>query len=618
MLRHFTKVFVKRNWANRPRLSNSFAMPLRKLTSLLACGTLAGSAALAQDGVKLDTLDLSMSGPPPEMFSTVKETISVQRAIFLALQNNPSLKADRLIPEIRETDVRGELGRFDPAFKFSARYYKSSMPQNAQEYVATGGNETQTQRQLVDVLQDLLAQISGEQFASSDVVGLGAPNIFDQENFNLSSSIKGLVPLGTEYEVFTSSDQLRNSINIESPPSLFYPEYYSTFGVRLRQPVLQGFGPAAQMAGVRIARVERRIGWLEWKRSLNDTVAEVAASYYDLLLAFELARLQRQSIGLAGQLEKGNVRRMELGRMSNLDVVQAQAAVAEREVRLQAISTGIIERMRRLRELINSPADLGELVDYVPTDGIRYEEQLWNRPAMLKDALTLRPEIGQAREAIEKGNINVRYYRNAALPRLDLEATLAAAGLDGDYGSSYSGAIDGQGTQAVFGVTFSVPIGNIKGRADLDEAKLKLQQAGYGLQQIEVNVAAELDAAIASAKLIRSRISTAGRATGLAGKTLEAADRLIEEGKVSSYDVLEYQSQYIQARARELEAVVAFQKAVVNVWHSQGVILERFGIRLEEEAYRHFPKKKWRTIELPGVEPGATGAEGEKSTKPSS
>jgi outer membrane protein len=590
-------------------------MRLRILFSLLACGTLGGSLAVAQNGVDLAKLDLSMAGPPPEMFSTVKEAISVQRAIFLALQNNPSLKADRLVPEIGETQVRGELGRFDPTFKFSARYYTSSLPQNAQEYVATGGNETETQQNLINVLENLLAQINGEQAGPPGSIGLGAPNIFEQENLNLSTSLKGLIPLGTEYEFFANSDQLRNSINIDNPPSLFYPEYYSTMGIRLRQPILQGFGPAAQMAGVRIARADRRIGWLSWKRSLNDTVAEVAAAYYDLLLAFELARLQRQSIALAGQLEKANIRRAELGRMSNLDVVQAQAAVAEREVRLQAISTGIIERMRKLRELINSPEELYELVDYVPTDGIRYEEQIWDRAAMLKNALTLRPEIGQAREAIEKGNINVRYYRNAALPRLDLEATLAAAGLDADYHSSYSQALEGQGTQAVFGVTFSVPLGDIKGRADLDQAKLKLQQAGFGLQQIEVNIAAELDAAIASAKLIRSRIATAGRATGLAGKTLAAADRLIEEGKVSSYDVLEYQSQYVQARARELEAVVAFQKAIVNVWHSQGVILDRFGIRLEEEAYRHYPKKKWRTIELPGVDPHATGSKDPKPAK---
>lgn len=579
---------------------------MRRPFHLLFALLLAGWSSLrAQEGVDLDRLDLSLSGPPPEMFGAVKQSLSVQRAIFLALQNNPTLKADRLMPEIGETGVRSALGRFDPNAKFSFRYYRSSLPQNAQEYVATGGDETRTQQQLVDVLQDLLSQITGEEFAGSDLTGLGV-NIFDQENINLKSSLGGITPLGTEYEIFANSDQLKNSINIESPPSLYYPEVYSTFGFRLKQPVLQGFGPAAQMAAVRIARADRRIGWLEWKQSLNDTVAEVAAAYYDLLLAFELSRLQRQSIDLARQLETANLRRAELGRMSNLDVVQARAAVAEREVRLEAIATGIIERMRRLRELINSPEKLGELVDYIPTDGIRYEEQLWDRPAMLRDALTLRPEIGRAREAIEKGNINVRYYRNAALPRLDLEATLAAAGLDGDFGSSYSQAFEGQGSQAVVGVTVSVPLGNIKGRADLDEAKLKLLQAGFGLQQIEVNIAAELDAAISSAKLIRSRIATAGRASGLASQTLEAADRLIEEGKVSSYDVLEYQSQYVQSRARELEAVVAFQKAIVNVWHAQGIILDRFGIRLEEEAYRHHARKKWRTIELPGVEPNPT------------
>ncbi len=554
-----------------------------------------------EPAIDLDALTLGLNAPTPEIFSTVTESLTVQQAILRALTNNPTLKARRLDPEIGETGVRAALGRFDPAFRFSARYLSNDVPQNAEEFTATGGNQTQTQQQLIDTLENLLAELTGSAVTTPPSPGdpLGV-NLYTQQNVLMSYSLRGLLPLGTEYEFFFNADQYRNDTNIDKPPSLFFPEYYSNAGIRLRQPLLQGFGPAAQMASVRLARADRRIGWLDWKQSLSNTLDEVTSAYYDLAFSFQAAALARQSIELAGRLEAGNRRRAELGRMSSLDVTQARAAVAEREVRLQSISAIIIQRMRALRELINAPDRIGELVDYIPTDGLRFEEHAWDRPAMLRDALTLRPEICKVREGIEKGTINVRYYRNQALPNLSAEATVAGVGLDGSYGSAISQASELQGTQVMFGVTLSVPLGNIKGRADLDRAKLTLQQTEFNLQQTEINIAADLDAAIATARLNRSRITTTARATALARKTLEDGDRLLDEGKVSSYDVLEYQSQFVTARGREFSAINDYQKSIVDVWRAQGIILDRFGILIEDEAERHYPKNPRRKIELPG------------------
>ena len=221
---------------------------------------------LPLESTNLDAIFQSVTGG-----STSPLDLNIGELVRMALENNPEIKIQRLQPDLGQTDIRRALGLFDPKFNFRNQYSQSETPQNAQQYIATGGETTQTQLALIDQLtslQDsldaLLAEIQGNQPQNANSANIPEfidPRVFSSQEYDMLWQLGGLTPMGTEYSLNFNQLQARNDINIQTPPSLFYPEYTSIFSISLTQPLLKDFGPAANLAGLRVARIQKKIGW---------------------------------------------------------------------------------------------------------------------------------------------------------------------------------------------------------------------------------------------------------------------------------------------------------------------------------------------------------------------
>jgi outer membrane protein TolC len=107
--------------------------------------------------------------------------------------------------------------------------------------------------------------------------------------------------------------------------------------------------------------------------------------------------------------------------------------------------------MKKLITSMGDPAQIASKID--PTDSTL-------SPSALKDfdlvqaisyAIEARPEIKQARKQIENGEIDIQYFRNQLLPKVDLTASYGSAALGGQQriilpdGSSIPGISTGYG-----------------------------------------------------------------------------------------------------------------------------------------------------------------------------
>src|SRR6185295_1317255 len=90
------------------------------------------------------------------------------------------------------------------------------------------------------------------------------------------------------------------------------------------------------------------------------------------------------------------------------------------------------DQMKKLITSMGDPAKIASKID--PTDSTL-------SPSALKDfdlvqaisyAIEARPEIKQARKQIENGEIDIQYFRNQLLPRVDFTVSIGSAGLGGD------------------------------------------------------------------------------------------------------------------------------------------------------------------------------------------
>lgn len=501
------------------------------------------------------------------------QRISLRDVVRMALENNMDVKVQRLQPELGEQQKRFAAGAFDPSFGFQTQYAYSSIPQNTQEFISTGGV----------------------------VTSFDDPRKFTQENLVFNWQLGGKTPLGTQYSLGLNQLQARNDLNIQIPPSLFFPEYTTVLGLTITQPLLKNFGPAANLAELRVARLQKKIGWYEWQQQLIGSLSQSLSLYFDLIYAAENLRVRQSAVHTARMLERQNIQRVEAGKMRPSDVWEAQTSVANNaDLTLRAMNA-YIETQNQLKGQILSSETIaaGPTGRLEPTDSLEIPTVKLERDRFIREAFNKRPEYLRIQSAVEQEGIKVRYARNQVYPQVDLQASYGLTGLEGSFGNSFSETYTSGGPALTVGVLVSIPIGSVKERASLQSAKYRQEQASLGLHKAANEIVLDVETALSIFRTTKEQVAAAAETTRTAKLTADAQEKLLEEGKSTTFDVVRLQNDYADARTRELAALANHRKAILRLAVARGALLEELGVDLVREADNTRPFGVKRKADLP-------------------
>jgi outer membrane protein TolC len=496
---------------------------------------------------------VSLEGPIIYPSSGLPGDLTLTEAIRLAVANNLGAKVEKLQETIEDARIQGRKAEFHPAFSISGLYESIEKPQNTREFVAT-----------------------------QSTLNPRTSRIFEEENQRYNTALKGKTPLGTEYEFAVEMNTLRNTLNIDRPPSLYYPEYESFAGLRLTQPLLRDFGPSVQYAGLRVAQVDRQLATLAWRLKVSQVVAAVAKNYYDLAFSAGDTVIKRQNIQRARELEDQSRKRVERGVGSLIDVQQASVAASVREEDLISAEYNQKEKANLLlRDLV---ADLN--VEAIPRVNVSHRLTAsvpsLARTGLLQQAYANRVEYLQARQQLEKQDIKITFAKNQLLPRVDLIGSLGANGLNRSGGSSLGDAFEATTPAWSIGLSVTIPLGNQQAKAQMKEVLTEKEQMLFSFKQLEIDMALQVDTAASRIETSQRRLATTRNSISSAQATLDAEVKRLEQGVGVSFNILEAQREVAGAESRELAARADLNKALIDLWLSTGTLLDQFGIVLEE------------------------------------
>jgi outer membrane protein TolC len=272
--------------------------------------------------------------------------------------------------------------------------------------------------------------------------------------------------------------------------------------------------------------------------------------------------------------------------MSPFDVQQARAQVSLDQEKLLTSKNFFMERQFALKRLVLDEFRRDDPRIFVPAESPALPVPKIDRSAFLADAFARRYDYQQAVLEAEAQDIRLRYARNQALPQLDLVATYSLNGLSNSFGRSFDQALQGQTPEWTVGVNLRVPLGNVQGRANIDIAKAQKEQAILRIKQIELTVGVDVDTVISRIETNRQRLDTARNTSALNEEAVRIAYRRLEEGQISSFDVIEQQRRLYDSRSRELAALAELNKAITQLWLVTGTIFEKTGITFGPEQKR--------------------------------
>ncbi len=542
--------------------------------------------------------------------------LSLQEAIELALVNNLDVRIESLTPKIEQANTRAAWGAFDPTLSLSTLRESIDRPQNAQEFVAAGGGSSQeqtiianeeviinNQAALIERLDNIMAAINNQPAPnpnpqevqppvdSTARIDSGRLRIFEEDNVRSQAGIEGRIPLGTRYRLFLATNEFENTLN-QNSAAPFSPEYSTTAGITLTQPLLRGFGPAANLAGVRISRKNAQIADYTWQTRLINAVGTTMSIYYDLAFAVKNIGVKEDAIELARALVTENRRRLELGVMSPFDVSQAEVAVSTGQEDLLTANNFMMERQNALKRQVLGEFNMDDNRILFPTDELDAAVPPLDRHLWLRAGFENRLDYKQAVTEAEREDIRVRYTRNQLLPRLDVQGTYALSGIAGSYSKSFSNVRDQQGPLWNAGVIFSIPLGNVEARAAHDVSKYRKEQAILNIERVELTIGIDVDTILGRVETNVQRIKTASRSRQLAEEALKIGEKRLAEGVATSFNVLELQRDLSTVRSRQLAAEADLSKSIVQLWVASGTLLDKSGINIDKGKASLSPKPR--------------------------
>ena len=466
------------------------------------------------------------------------ERLNLSQAIKLVLAKNFTIQVEQISPDIAAHELTAEKGIFDPSF--DSRYLRSKADNP----------------QLIDPLN------------------IDAPDSFTLEDDALSIGFNGLLPWGTNYEIGIDSDNRRGTFND------FTDEYYTFAGFSLTQPILRGFGAGFNKARINIAKKGLELSEWEFKRVVISIISRTIFAYNDFYFASQNLDVAKRSRDLALKLKEDNIRRIEIGSMAPLDVVQAEAEVALREERVLLAERFMLDQENRLKQLLfdDIVGVLKKRISILPPH--QPQEITLNLEEDYQKALEIRPDYRRAVLYLETSEIEITLNSHQALPNLDLIGGYGWQGRDDSFESSFDRLTENENQAYRLGINFNVPFPNRFGRSQKAAAYLRKNQQEITLKQFKQDILINLDNAAGRINTNWKRIKVAKDARALSEKSLAAEQKKLQAGTSTTFIVLRLQDDLAEAEIRELQAITDYNKSLAEYDQQVGTTLEKFAVNI--------------------------------------
>ena len=319
--------------------------------------------------------------------------ITPDEAVRMALENNLGVKADRLGPQISTYAVAEARAAY--ALNLTAQTFTRSATAPPTDFLTTGADNS----------------------------------ILSSDNFTTGAGIQQFVPWGGgRYTLGIDASRLKTN----NPTNPFNPQVDSSLTASYTQPLLRNFSIDGARQNLLQSQKSQEIADVQLRQTLTQTSRAVRNSYFNLVNAIGQLQVAQKSLELAQTSLKNNQKKVELGTIAPIDIVQAEAEVARTEEQVIVAEGQIQSAEDALRVLVMNPSQPDFWTTKLePGEQPTLAPQPLNVEVAIANALANRTDLIQTRKQTEQTDISMKYLRNQQLPSIDVTGNYNVQGVAG-------------------------------------------------------------------------------------------------------------------------------------------------------------------------------------------
>jgi outer membrane protein TolC len=401
----------------------------------------------------------------------------------------------------------------------------------------------------------------------------------DERTADVSAMIEGKIPTGAKLKAGYTLREY--SDRAASDPD---EQYKSYLGVEITQPLLKGAGDTSA-SGIAVAKADSKLTFQAMRQKRMEISMNALAGCWDLYAAMEKLSIRKASSQIAQTILDDNHVRFKLGKMSESEILEAEAGHAKRKSQESRAKQDVITAMNRVRTYVSlSDSNVPLSIDfsaYLKSERIKPEFS-----DTVAEAFKNRPEYLAAKMKIDREDVLIRYAENQRWPQLDLIGSYGLNGLGDSPGDSWSDETNGDYHTWKVGASLTIPLmGGLKTRSELSIAQHHKRQAILELKSAETDIVNRVDTALKEVLSAYEQVDFSTRAREVYQRLLGSEMVMLNAGRSNSRSVLDKEEDLNYAKEQEVESFVYSKKAELALSMAQGLLLGRYGIDVSEERF---------------------------------
>ncbi len=407
----------------------------------------------------------------------------------------------------------------------------------------------------------------------------------------LPSVSTGTAALSASYvQAFSTGTSFTTSYGYQRQTStqlhlLFNPAFTPGFTATVSQQMLNGFGPKVNRALIKVAENEQKIERESFRQQTVTALVSAENAYWDLIATQEAARAAELALVAAERLAENNRKSFEVGVMSRLDVVTAEAQAAASRRDLIVAKTNVQNAELQLKTMLvkNLSEPLAsasiEAIDVFPDPEATPLPELQEAISIAKQN---RPEISIAEGNLKSQQDVQPFVRNSLLPNVNIFGLVNTVALYNVFGTSFVEMEHFKYPQVAFGMSVTLPLRNRQAQADEVRSRLEYRQSEDTLVRARSQVEVDAQNGWIASTQSKEQVAAAHEATRLAKEKLDAEQKKLAVGTSTPYNVILAQRDVFTAELAEVQARDAYAKARVTLDQAMGTTLQNSQVTLDE------------------------------------
>ncbi|MBI3653606.1 MAG: TolC family protein [Acidobacteria bacterium] len=489
-----------------------------------------------------------------------KQTLALQEAIAMALQNNLDVESFRQGVQISQYNLFSSYGVYDLTSSASINYRSQTFPVSS---IFQGG-DTKT----ASLTQRVLTY-----------------------NFTTTKQVERT---GGFYEV----DFNNGRTNTSSTAATLTTQYTPTLTFNFTQPLMRNFKIDANRRAIQINKRNLDLSDSQFRQRVIEIISAVQRAYWDLVFAIQNERIARDTVELTRTQLSNNQKQVEAGTLAPIELRSTEAALEARKgdviLALQAITTA----ENTLKGLLSKdPNDKMWYSQLVPTDDPTLTPPAYSLEDSVALALKNRPELEQMRLQVQQKEIDLAYFNNLSKPQVDLIGIYTNTGLAGTpstvvstggnipasalvperFKGGYFKALRNLFSQDFktyqFGVSISFPWRNRTAEGNIGRVLAETRQLDTRQRQLVQNIQIDVRNALQAVVAAKQRFEAQQANRIAADAQYKGELEKFRAGLSTNFFVLQRQTDLSVARGNEIRALTDYNKALADLQRVTGLTL---------------------------------------------